>query len=640
MSLRHALSKMEPMFWAQELRGKLAWRLPLAVCVVTFVFVGASASCGNSVPQLRTADVPVKPLVRQTADPAELYAESFPLQVAVLWTDHTTSPLAAIHALKEMGIPFFITRDLRQALRHRLVLIYPGADSKTFTEAQAQELVRFTESGGTIFAQNILAGDLKSLFGFRDFLPSRRRYHVAFAGAGEPALKYLDRPEEREIRLGRESYPEIIWSNGYVPDPKTAVLARFEDGTAALLENSAGQGKAYLLGLSLVDVLLRSQSNRDYDAERHYVNAFEPGADVWMLILRAWYETYARDWVRAEAMPDGKRSALLLSHDVDWEYSFEPMKEFVRLENANHTHSTFFIQTKYVSDANSKSFFFGSNLDILRELKSQGLSLGSHSIIHSRAFNKFDLGTGSESFANYRPHALDPNTAADATVFGEVKVSKELLDGEIPGQQTVFFRAGHLRVPQSLPEALERCGYQFDSSFTADDVLSNFPYALPLNLGLEEDSEIYEFPVTFEDEEAPPLYQRITQALDVIQANADNGALNVILIHSNESNTKGPAEEELLHRLPGDVSSTDMLTFAKFWRARDRLRWSLKSAGSPSEATLEVTSGEPIVGLTFGFGRAVAAATGGASITPDRRHIILPAITLGETVSVRVQYAP
>ncbi len=131
MSLRHALSKMESMFWAQELRGKFAWRLPLAVCVVTIVLVGASASCGNSVPQFRTAYVPVKPLAHQTADPAELYVESFPLQVAVLWTDPTTPPLAAIHALKEMGIPFFITRDMQQALRHRLVIIYPGADSKT-----------------------------------------------------------------------------------------------------------------------------------------------------------------------------------------------------------------------------------------------------------------------------------------------------------------------------------------------------------------------------------------------------------------------------------------------------------------------------------------------------------------------------
>jgi hypothetical protein len=62
-------------------------------------------------------------------------------------------------------------------------------------------------------------------------------------------------------------------------------------------------------------------------------------------------------------------------------------------------------------------------------------------------------------------------------------VSKSLLDGELPGHRTVFFRAGHLRVPPYLPEALVRCGYEFDSSFTAGDVLSNFPYELDFDLG-------------------------------------------------------------------------------------------------------------------------------------------------------------
>ena len=52
----------------------------------------------------------------------------------------------------------------------------------------------------------------------------------------------------------------------------------------ALLTNSVGKGRR--TGLSLLDVVLRSQNNRDY-AQRHYVNGFEPGADVWLLILRA-----------------------------------------------------------------------------------------------------------------------------------------------------------------------------------------------------------------------------------------------------------------------------------------------------------------------------------------------------------------
>ena len=432
--------------------------------------------------------MPLLDIVHRHVDLVEEFPESFPLQVAVFWTHpgpDPENPLPLVHSLKEMGIPFFITRDLVQALRHSLVILYPGVDSRTFTQPQAEEITTFVRQGGVIFAQNVFWGGMQSVFGFRSFVPSRKRYHLAFSSTTNPVMKYLNRPEEREVSLGSNQFPEIIWSNGYVADTGAQVLARFDDGSAALLTNAIGKGRVYLLGLSLLDVVLRSQNNRDYEAQRHYVNTFEPGADVWLLILRAWYENYGKEWVRLAAIPGGQRSALLLSHDVDWENSFAPGLDFARIEKANHAKSTFFIQTKYVDDANSKAFFFEPNLETLRQLKSDGSTIGSHSIIHSRGFNKFELGSGHEYYPSYQPRGLGFDTASGATVFGEVRVSKGLLDGEIPGQNTKFFRAGHLRVPVSLPEALERSGYQFDSSFTGDDVLSNFPFALPRDLGFE-----------------------------------------------------------------------------------------------------------------------------------------------------------
>jgi len=538
-----------------------------------------------------------------------------------------------------MGIPFFITRDLGQALNHHLVILYPSVDSQTFTQIQADQLTTFVRQGGSVFAQNVFWGGLRSLFGFRDFAASRKRYHLAFSTTVDPITKYLNRPEEREARLGSEHYPEIIWSNGYVANPGAGVLASFDDGSAALLTNAVGQGRAYLLGLSLVDVVLRSQNNRDYEAERHYVNAFEPGADIWLLILRAWYEAYAKDCVRLATIPGGQRSMLLLSHDVDWENSFAPALDFGRIEKENQANSTFFIQTKYVDDANSKAFFFEPNLGILRKLKAEGSSIGSHSIIHSRGFNKFELGSGHETYINYQPRGLGFDTASGATVFGEVRVSKELLDGAIPNQDTIFFRAGHLRVPESLPEALERSGYQFDSSFTADDVLSNFPFALPRGLGFDEDSEIYEFPVTIEDEESPGFAKRVPQALEVILANAENEAVSVVLIHSNESRLKAAAEEELLRQLPTDIGKTDMVSFARFWRARDRLRWSVTPTSLPTEVVLQVNSSDSASGLTFEFQRVISAVTGGATLSHDNHRVVLPELKPGQTVSFRLSFA-
>ena len=582
-------------------------------------------------------------IIHRHPDLVQEFPEAFPLQVAVFWTHpgaDPENPLPLVHSLKEMGIPFFITRELGQALRHSLVILYPGVDSHTFTQPQAEEITTFVRQGGVIFAQNVFWGGMQSLFGFRSFVPTRKRYHLAFSSTTDPVMKYLNRPEEREVSLGSNKFPEIIWSNGYVPDAGAQVLARFDDGTAALLTNSIGKGRVYLLGLSLLDVVLRSQINRDYEAQRHYVNTFEPGADVWLLILRAWYENYGKDWVRLATIPGGQRSALLLSHDVDWENSFAPGFDFARIEKANQAKSTFFIQTKYVDDANSKAFFFEPNLETLRQLKSGGSTVGSHSIIHSRGFNKFELGTGHEAYPSYQPRGLGFDTASGATVFGEVRVSKGLLDGEIPGQNTIFFRAGHLRVPNSLPEALERSGYQFDSSFTADDVLSNFPFALPRDLGFEEDSDIYEFPVTIEDEEAPGFAKRVPQALQVILANAENGAVSVVLVHSNESTLKAAAEQELLRQLPSDILKTDMVSFGTFWRARDRLQWNVIATSTPAQVVLQVKSDDSVSGLTFEFQRPIATVSGGAMLIPDNRHIVLPQLEAGQSASFRVSYLP
>jgi hypothetical protein len=614
------------------------------------VAVLMSALCGGgtvwkltsqATPVLRTKAAPLLEIVHKQADPLQQFPESFPLQVAVLWTNPGSdpeNPLPLVHSLKEMGIPFFITRDLGQALRHHLVILYPSVDSHTFTPLQADQLTTFVRQGGFIFAQNVFWGGLQNLFGFRSFAPLRTRHHLAFSATKDAVTKYLNRAEERETQLGSDQFPEVIWSNGYVPDAGAEVLAHFDDGSAALLTNSVGKGKVYLLGLSLLDVVLRNQNNHDYEAQRHYVNAFEPGADVWLLVLRAWYEAYGRDWVRLATIPGGQRSALLLSHDVDWENSFAPGLDFARIEKANQAGSTFFVQTKYVDDANSKAFFFAPNLDILRQLKAGGSTVGSHSIIHSRGFNKFELGSGRETYPSYQPRGLGFDTASGATVFGEVRVSKELLDGEIPGQDTIFFRAGHLRVPVSLPEALERSGYQFDSSFTADDVLSNFPFALPRGLGFEENSDIYEFPVTIEDEESPGFAKRVPQALQVILANAENGAVSVVLVHSNESVLKAAAEQDLLRQLPPDIVKTDMLTFASFWRARDRLQWSLTATSVPTEAVLQVKSEESVVGLTFEFQRPIASVTGGATMFPDNRHLVLPELAPGHGVSLHINY--
>jgi len=588
---------------------------------------------------LLVADVPVlalAALLGTPVNPEEAYAERFPMQVAVMRTTTDETVLPVVHALGEMGIPYFVTRDLKQALQHPLVILYPGVDAKTFTAGEVEEIRRHVEAGGSVFAQSATAGAPGALFGFREASPSKRRHLVRFERGADPVLRYLDRPEELEIRLGSDRYPEIFWTQGYAPEPGANVLARYEDGSAALVRKRTGRGAIYLSGVSLLESVLRSQTNRHYEAFRHYVNAFEPGADVWMLILRAWYETQQPGAVRLATIPNGARGAVLFTHDVDWENSFPPMLDYTRMETQHGVRSFFFVQMKYVDDANGRGYLTAANLEILRQVHAQGFPMGTHSIIHSRAFNHFELGSGTETYASYQPRGTGANTATGATVFGEVRVSRQLLDGNVPGQHSEFFRAGHLRFPRSLPEALVRCGYEFDSSFTAPDVLSNFPYALPVGLEFERDSGLYEFPVTIEDGEEPPLVERVQSALDVFAANADNGAISVVLIHPTAAGDKLKAEKAMLERLPPGVPALDPLEFARYWRARARLQWSLLPGAKAREVVLQAASQEAVRGITFVFEQAVGSVSGSAKLLEDHRTLVLEPLEAGKAARIAI----
>jgi hypothetical protein len=197
---------------------------------------------GTDILDLKIADTPLRPIDPQENTLTEQFPELFPLQVAVLVTKDGTGEFGVVHALKEMGIPFFITHDFQQAIRHHLILISPWIDSSSFTEQQAQVLERFVQSGGVVYAHNVFWGVLKPLFGFHDFVASRRRHWVTFAGGQTPIFKYLDRPEERHVRLGSLKEEAIFTTNGYESDGTSEVLARFDDGSAALLAKAVGQG--------------------------------------------------------------------------------------------------------------------------------------------------------------------------------------------------------------------------------------------------------------------------------------------------------------------------------------------------------------------------------------------------------------
>lgn len=118
----------------------------------------------------------------------------------------------------------------------------------------------------------------------------------------------------------------------------------------------------------------------------------------------------------------------------------------------------------------------------------------------------------------------------------------------------------------------------------------------------------------------------------MIEANARNGSINVWLVHPNDPQHKAPAEEALLRRLPAGVKASDLITFARFWRARDKLTWEPLPERDSSQWTLKLNVNEPVEGLTFEFQRELMSTEGLAGVRVEAHRLILPAMERQEVV--------
>jgi hypothetical protein len=160
-----------------------------------------------------------------------------------------------------------------------------------------------------------------------------------------------------------------------------------------------------------------------------------------------------------------------------------------------------------------------------------------------------------------------------------------------------------------------------------------------LGLGFDEDSGILEFPITFEDEESPPLDQRVGHALEVIRANAENEAISSMLIHPNQTRYKLSAEQDILEQLPPGVVAMDMLGFAQFWRARGRLKWTVVPGQTGRIVRMNVTTEDAVEGLSFQFQHRIESVDGNATLRAERRQMILGPLKAGESISLEIHYA-
>ena len=490
-----------------------------------------------------------------------------------------TEALAVKRCLDILGIACLVTADPAEATREAMVCAAGGLWNGTLTSREFYGLAAWVESGGILLSSGGLGSKYFPLFGIGQPVDSRKRFRVRFEAPGtDPSLAYLDRPEERETRLGDEElFKEVVWTRSF-PVKGARSLARTEDGLSLFSAADYGKGRAYALGLSFTDAVLLPQVGGDYEAQRSWINGFEPGADVFILLLKAIFEDSFEPFVYLCAIPEGRKTALLLSHDVDAQSSFAHSVDFAAMERRRGARSTFFVTTKYFADETDAAYWDPARAALIRKAKELGGDVGSHSVAHSRRFGDFPSGDAAVRKADYDP-------VRSPTVLGELLVSKELLDGGLPGQRTRAFRAGELRIPRGLGSALELAGYRYDSSYSANDTMTNFAYRMMRDRSPGSgESGIVEIPVTFDDSQglltASNWRSVVAAWLDVVWANAANEAISVLLIHPTVAGYKLEAEELLLESLEGKgIWIGDVSSYGAFWNERAALGYEARLEG-------------------------------------------------------------
>jgi hypothetical protein len=175
------------------------------------------------------------------------------------------------------------------------------------------------------------------------------------------------------------------------------------------------------------------------------------------------YRAYESDALSLHPAPDGYPLSIIVSHDVDYAGSLANSVSYAEYERSMGYGATYFLQTKYFKDYFDEVFFDERTPRLLATLEGLGMELGSHSVCHSDMFARLPQGTYREAYPDYQPRIIEFFYTRDATIMGELRVSKYLIERQSRSTVTSF-RPGFLANPFSLPQSLESSGYRYSST--------------------------------------------------------------------------------------------------------------------------------------------------------------------------------
>lgn len=517
--------------------------------------------------------------------------------IAVLLSDTNSAWLGIVHAFKSFGIPFKLYTNTDSALKHDMVMVYPMLTGKLFKEQELIHMDEYLHTGGTLLGVNVLGG-LTEDFGFTEAIPSRKNFRVKLYDRDNARLSDFTDANEREISLGDPTnFKETIGTYSY-SKPVLAPLLVYGNNEACLTQyHFKSGGSAFALGIDLGEFVLRSENERGFNAQRTYVNDYEPSLDVLVRIVKNIYTSSSQSAVTLNTVPSNKALTVCLTHDIDFTRSIRNAVDYAKMEKEKGVKATYFIQTKYIKDWNDDIFFNDTGVGYLNTISSLGMEIASHSVSHSHAYSKFEEGTGEEQYPAYRPFVKGRDEATGGSVVGELRVSKFLLDNCVDNTNVVSFRPGHLSYPFSLPQYLVASGYKYSSGITANNALTHLPYQMQYNRETEQELNVFEFPVSIEDEEKPRMDLRLDKSLALAKKISVYGGLLNVLIHTDTLAYKYNYETRLIDSLKGKGVFYTINEFGDWWSARNGVTFSVET--HKSQQILNIKTAVPVKEIGF-----------------------------------------
>ena len=484
---------------------------------------------------------------------------------------------SAEHILKVTGIPFLITSNPSEAMQYAMIFCSSELNTRTLTSDEKTSLAEYITEGGILVAPRVLDDELYPIFGISDVTASNVNYLINWnQNLNTSLFRWIDEDEERTISLADESSGNIFKTYSYGLDGSTA-LAYFGNGEVAVTQNGYGTGFSYIFGVSWKDLILRSLINRDHEAQRISSNGFEPTMDVIMLMIRAIFNEHIPYSTWKHTSLANSTSTLMITHDIDSYSGVEEMLLFSDSEKERGIHANYNVTVRYFSDYWMTDFYyFELTHPNINQLIADGQEIGSHSVGHFPDFGDeaiFPIGVKGLTSTNYTPN-YDGTVTTGGTVYGELEVSKKTLETDF-GIDIRIYRTGHLVYNDYMVEVMDDLGYLYNSSYGANEVLTNFPFQNKTGRSFSgENSNVYELPVSISDVyhsdpiSADNYIEKVNIWLDIIAKIDANNASTVLLIHPNHD-YKLWSQEYLIEHLPGNIAIKEMGAFGDYWRARE-----------------------------------------------------------------------